>query len=104
MYDIKNYCTECGRALRNGKCKYGCEYKRKKYINSHKYKFTKTRKTKMKTISKPEEEKYYKPLSAEERRIRRKEGIQHLKKLVNDLPEIFRNTKLWKKYGETNHE
>lgn len=58
-YDIENYCKRCGRALRNGKCEYGCEYKRKKYINSHKYNFNKTRKIKMKTISKLEKKCYY---------------------------------------------
>ncbi len=57
----------------------------------------------MKTIAKLEEE-YYKPLSVEERRISRKKGIQHLKKLVNGLPRVFRNTHLWTKYGETNYE
>lgn len=105
LYAIEDYCKKCGRLLRNGKCEYGCEHKRKRYINSHKYNFNKARKTKIKTISKPEEEEeYYKPLSVEERRKRNKFGIQHLKKMVNDLPKVFRNTHLWKKYGEINHE
>lgn len=100
---IDNHCIKCGRPLRDGKCAYGCDrfgnYKR--YNNNQQKK--QTRKTEMKT-KQTEEEEYYKPLSVEERRMRRKEGVQHLKKLINALPRVFRNTQLWKKYGEINHE